>query len=191
MTWDSTATSAGCVSDLGGFEARLQVRIRRCRESDLPNLEWFGAFAHHRAVIREAYDLQEKGEAIMLLAIARGFPVGQAWLDLRSRPQALGPLVWAVRVLEPLQGLGIGARLMKALERSAAGQGHRRLELGVERDNGAAQAFYEREGWRVVRPRQDSYSYVTPEGRPVSHLLDEWVMVKDLDQVGASIPTRA
>jgi GNAT superfamily N-acetyltransferase len=173
------------------FEVRLPVAIRRCRETDLPMLEWFGAFAHHRAIIREAFELQEKGEAVMLVAVTRGFPVGQAWLDLRARPGAEGPMVWAVRVIEPLQGLGVGRRLMAMLERSAAALGHSRLELGVEKANGAARAFYEREGWRVARERREAYSYVTPEGQEVTHGLDEWVMVKRLDQAGGSSPTRS
>lgn len=176
---------------LDQFTVPLDVTIRFCREADLPRLEWFGAFSHHRGVIREAFELQGRGQAVMLVAEAAGFPAGQAWLDLRPKAGAEGPMVWAVRVLDPLRGTGVGTRLMAALEAVARERGHERLELGVERANPRARAFYEGLGWRVARERRESYSYTTPEGQTVAHTLDEWVMIKDLGQAGGSRPTRA
>ncbi|MDB5467044.1 MAG: acetyltransferase, family [Phenylobacterium sp.] len=169
----------------------LAVTIRPCREDDLPGMEWFGRFADHRQIIRDAFDLQQAGLAVMLLAEANHHPVGQAWLDLRPRPAAVGPMVWAVRVLEPLQGLGIGARLMAGIEAAARQRGHAAVELGVDRDNAAARAFYERLGWRVFRQRRDSYGYTTPDGRTVVVPLEEWVMAKRIDQPAGVSPTRA
>jgi GNAT superfamily N-acetyltransferase len=169
----------------------LAVTIRACREDDLPGLEWFGRFADHRQLIRDAFDLQQAGLAVMLLAEVNRHPVGQAWLDLRPRQGATGPMVWAVRVLEPLQGLGIGARLMAGIEAAARQRGHASIELGVDKDNAGARAFYERLRWRVVRARHDSYRYVTPEGRTVVVPLEEWVMAKRIDQPAGVSPTRA
>jgi GNAT superfamily N-acetyltransferase len=167
------------------------VAIRPCREADLPLLEWFGAFTHHRAVIREAFELQGRGEAVMLVAEASGFPIGQAWLDLRPRPGATFPLVWAVRVLEAFRGAGVGARLIAAIEAEAAALGHQGLELGVEQENPPARAFYERLGWRVSGERRECYGYTTPQGEAVVHALCEWVMVKALDQATTARPRRA
>jgi GNAT superfamily N-acetyltransferase len=162
------------------FTARLEGVVRPCTAEDLEKLEWFGAFTHHRAIIRDAFEMQGRGEAVMLVAEVGGFPVGQAWLDLRPRAGSEAPLVWAVRVMAPLRGLGLGARLMAGLESVARARGHRGLELGVETDNPAARAFYERLGWRVTGERQESYGYVTPDGQAVTHALREWVMVKAL-----------
>jgi ribosomal protein S18 acetylase RimI-like enzyme len=173
------------------FTLNVPVTIRACREEDVPQLEWFGAFTHHRAIIREAFELQSCGEAVMLLAVAGGFPIGQAWLDLRPRLQVPFPMVWAVRVLEPFQGAGLGARLMAALEEAAADRGYRGLQLGVEQENDRARAFYERLGWRVTGERRESYGYTTPDGQAVAHQLHEWVMAKNLDQAASDRPSRA
>jgi GNAT superfamily N-acetyltransferase len=170
------------------FTLPIEVEIRACEAGDLDKLEWFGAFTHHRQVIREAFALQQAGEVVMLVAVTGGFPVGQAWLVLRLKPGAQAPAVWAVRVIEPLQGAGLGARLMAALEAAARERGVNALELGVETGNPAARRFYERLGWRLVRERRDSYGYVTPDGRAVTHALHEWVLAKRLDQAS---PTRA
>ena len=162
------------------FRIQREVTIRLCEAKDLPKLEWFGAFSHHRDIIREAFELQGAGQAVMLVAEVGGFPVGQAWLDLRPRAGSGLPMVWAVRVMEPFKGAGIGARLMAALERAAGARGFRRLELGVEKDNPGARTFYERLGWTVTGERQESYSYVTPDGQGATHALDEWVMEKEI-----------
>jgi myo-inositol-1-phosphate synthase len=173
------------------FVLALPVTIRACREADLPQLEWFGAFTHHRTIIREAFELQRLGEVVMLVAEAGGFPIAQAWLDLRPRLETSFPMVWAVRVLEPFQGAGVGTRLMAALEEEAAALGFHGLELGVEQDNGRARAFYERLGWRVTGERRETYGYATPDGEGVSHELCEWVMAKPLDQAAKGRPRRA
>ena len=157
-----------------------EVALRLCRQEDLLALEWSGAFSHHREIIGEAFALQAAGEAWMLVAEHRGVPIGQAWLDLRPQGGALGPMVWAVRVIAAYQGRGVGTRLIRRLEDMAADAGHAWLELGVEMDNPAARAFYERLGWRVAGERRDTYSYVTPEGRAVVHHLSEWRMVRRL-----------
>jgi ribosomal protein S18 acetylase RimI-like enzyme len=170
------------------FVLDVPVTLRACRRADLEKLEWFGAFTHHRALIREAFELQSRGEAVLLLAIVGGFPVGQAWLHLTRRP---APTIWAVRVLEPFQGAGLGARLLQALEDEAAARGCERLELAVEQSNERARAFYERLGWRVTGERAESYGYTLPDGRPVRHELCEWVMEKRLVQSASGAPTRA
>lgn len=172
------------------FTIEMEMRIRACEAADLPKLEWFGAFSHHREIIRNAFELQGAGHAVMLVAEVGGFPVGQAWLDLRPRQGSELPMVWAVRVMEPFRGAGIGARLMAALERAVGARGFRRLELGVEKDNPGARAFYERLGWRVTRERQESYSYVTPEGQGTTHALNEWVMEKEISWPRTPLPLR-
>jgi GNAT superfamily N-acetyltransferase len=164
--------------------------IRLCREADLSPLEWFGAFTHHRQLIREAFALQQSGDVVMLVAEVDGFAVGQAWLDLRPAARGLGPKVWAMRVLESLRGRGIGAQLLAALEEIAREGGYACLEVGVEKNNPAARQFYERHGWRVLGHRLDSYSYVPPSGTRAVVPLDEWVLLKELSREGAARPTR-
>ncbi|WP_372624636.1 GNAT family N-acetyltransferase [Falsiroseomonas sp.] len=186
-------SAAGDGGLLDRFAARLDVSIRHCREADLPLLEWFGAFTQHRQIFREAFDLQRQGNALMLVAVVRDFPVGQAWLDFRPKRGFEAPVVWAVRVLEPLQGAGVGRGLLSALVAIARRRGHDRLQLGVGKENAAARLFYQRLGWRITGELQESFSYTTPEGEAVTHALDDWIMTKDLrlHQEGGSSPTLA
>lgn len=175
----------------GPFSISLEFAIRLCRADDLPKLEWFGTFCHHREVIRQTFERQIAGDVLMFVADARGFPVAQAWIDFRPDSRTAYPTLWAVRVMEPLQGLGIGGRLMSAAEQAARRRGHRGLSLNVERSNLRARAFYESRGWRVVGDRRGSFLYTTPEGRTVVEPLDEFAMEKPLDRPKHSIPRRA
>lgn len=154
------------------------VQIRVAEEADLPKLEWSGAFTHHRAIIQEAFALQQRGEVLMLVADLDGFPVGQAWMDFRPEPGRVVPKVWAMRVLPECRGSGIGSRLMRELERCAWRKGCSELQLYVEKDNMEARRFYERLGWRITGERADNYSYLTPAGVREFVPLDLWVFVK-------------
>ena len=116
----------------------------------------------------------------MLVAEAGGDLIGQAWLDFRPRLGAHGPRVWAVGVLDALQGEGVGRKWREAVEAVARAHGCPRLELGVEKDNLPAQAFYERLGWRVVGELGETCDDATPDGEAVAQALDERVLVKDL-----------
>jgi GNAT superfamily N-acetyltransferase len=155
-----------------------RIVVRACRENDLPKLEWFGAFAHHRQIIHEAFVLQRAGKVVMLVADDAGFPVGQAWLDFRRRERWDAPKVWAVRVMPALQGRGIGAKLMSGLENVASQRGHNRLMLGVEKANASACQFYERLGWRLMGDRREEYCYLTPAGISQTVSVDQWVFFK-------------
>jgi ribosomal protein S18 acetylase RimI-like enzyme len=170
-----------------GVMTGAPVRIRRCREADLPLLEWFGAFTHHRQIIRDAYRLQKQHDVVMLVADCEHFPVGQVWLDLRQRRGHVAPSVWALRVYEPVQRRGVGTLLMQALERVARERGKPLLELSVEKHNDPARRLYERLGWRLIGQRAGNYAYHTPAGLREVVSLDEWVFVKQLEP---SRPTR-
>ncbi len=133
------------------FTVTVDVEIRPARAEDLEALEWMGLFAPHRNIIRATFDAQERGEALMLLGIAGGFPIAQIWIDfVRHRPQQIAT-IWAVRTFSPLQGSGIGTHMMAAAEDAIRVRGVERAELQVERDNAAGKRFYRRLGWRAAR----------------------------------------
>ncbi|HEU4628133.1 MAG TPA: GNAT family N-acetyltransferase [Gemmatimonadaceae bacterium] len=164
----------------------LTVRIRRCREEDLPRLEWFGLFTHHRAIIREAFERQRAGDNVMLVGDAGGFPVAQAWIDLaRLHAERVG-LLWAVRVLPALQGLGLGSRLIGAAETVLRRLGYVAAEIGVEKENPGARRLYERLGYVVVREGREAYAYTTPAGVTERVGLDEWFLRKRLAPVAGA-----
>jgi ribosomal protein S18 acetylase RimI-like enzyme len=158
----------------------IDVVIRRCREDDLAKLEWFGAFAQDRLIFHEVFAQQQRGHVEMLVADVRGFPVGQAWLDFRRTADRDCPLIWALRVIEPLHRAGIGRRLVAQLEALAQARGERRLELAVEKHNAEALAFYQRLGWKGLGDRKWQFSSTTPEGGTIARALDEWILTKSL-----------
>ena len=160
------------------------VRFRPCRESDLEALEWMGLHTREREIITETFAAQVRGDALMLLAEAGGFPVAQAWLDFAERGTAEWPHLWAVRVFPPLQGAGLGRRLMAEAEVLAAARGAHGLELGVEWDNARARRFYRSLGYSPTGARRDLVRY-TFDGQPLEMDVDQQIMRKDLARAGA------
>lgn len=132
---------------LGRIQATVTATIRPCREDDLPALEWMGLFAPDRHIIREAFETQQRGGGMMLLALAADFPIAQVWLDFERSKRAA--FFWAIRTFHPLQRAGIGRCMMEAAETVAADWGFRRAELEVETNNEAALRFYLNLGWHI------------------------------------------
>jgi ribosomal protein S18 acetylase RimI-like enzyme len=163
------------------FTVPLEIVIRACREEDLPALEWFGQFTAHREIIRETFESQERGEAVMLVAETNAFPVGQAWINLTLKRAERTGALWAVRVFPLLQNRGIGARLIAAAERVLRERGFTGVELGVEKDNPGAKRFYERQGYRVIDTARGEYCYTTPDGAAAQMPIDEWILRKELE----------
>lgn len=175
------------------FGVTLDVTIRLAEREDLEKLEWYGQFTNHRSIIDDAFARQGRGENLMLLAVANGFPVGQAWIDLAVRddePERVG-LLWAVRVFPFLQGLGLGTRLLAAAEEALRARGFAVAEIGVEKDNPDARRLYERVGYVYDRDLKESFSYTEWTGTEVTVELDEWMLRKRLDAPGPTLETAA
>jgi ribosomal protein S18 acetylase RimI-like enzyme len=162
------------------FTMSVEVQIRACVEADLPALEWFGEFRAHRAIIREAFAAQERGEGMMLLADAGGFPVGQAWIDFKGGTTESAAFLWALRVIPWMQRRGLAARLLAAVEELARQRGFASVESSVEIENAAAQAFHEAQGFRVVGERLDDDTFTTPDGETVRMCQPRRVLRKTL-----------
>ena len=82
--------------------------------------------------------------------------------------------------LPPLQNLGIGTRLIAAVEDLLQKRGYKIVELGVEKDNPDAKRLYERLGYRLLRDNLEKWEIVTPDGQTVQEQADEWIMQKAL-----------
>jgi ribosomal protein S18 acetylase RimI-like enzyme len=150
----------------------LHVRIRKCREDDLPALEWFGLFAPHRALIRKVFEQQRQGQALMLVVEVNGEASGQAWIDWSARTAGVAEL-WAVRILPCLQRQGIGARLVEVAERLAFASGCTEIRLGVDTDNARARRFYERLGYHYTATAVTTH-------RTGAQASKQWLMAKAL-----------
>lgn len=136
--------------ELGTIEATIRATIRPCREEDLPALEWMGLFTRDRHIIRAMFDSQQRGDGLMLMAIAADFPIAQVWIDFARKQDEGVAVFWAVRTFNPLQRAGIGRQMMDAAERVAADRGFRGAELEVDAGNDAALCFYRNLGWCSV-----------------------------------------
>lgn len=148
--------------DYQPLELRGRVVIRACRSEDLPKLEWFGAYAHFRELYRRTWYDHQAGRRLMLVADLHSFPVGQVWLDVTPAEYAY---LYALRVMEPLQGLGIGTRLIESAELLARSHSYRHMQLAVEKTNAQARRLYERLGFRAFSQRVDMWSYTDHHGQ--------------------------
>jgi len=149
------------------FTVPVRVAIRRCRQEDLPALEWWGLFAAHRDLIRDVFDRQQcDAGAEMLVAEANGMAAGQAWIDLSRRERDSTGVIWAVRVFPCLQGCGIGTRLMRAAEGVLRAQGLDLAEVMVERDAEGPRRWYEWLGYAETALPPGTLATLAPPGSP-------------------------
>lgn len=162
------------------FNVTMEVVIRQAVADDLPNLEWFGVFTAHREIILTTFLNQQKGQSLMLIADANGFPVGQVWLDFEKHKAERVGVLWAVRVVPWLRNLGIGTRLIHAAEKLLTERGYAWAELGVEIENEAAKRLYERLGYIQTQRLAEKLNYTTPDGLPVTLWVDQWILRKPL-----------
>ncbi len=162
------------------FTVSLSLKIRPCVEEDIPALEWFGMFTAQRELLEAAWARCRAGDNPMLVADLGGFPAAQVWIDLARRaPQPIAVL-WALRVLPCLQGLGIGARLLAAAEAEILRCGRRIAEIGVEKQNPSARRLYERLGYQPAGEEIESFKYTTPWGEERREVVDQWILRKHL-----------
>jgi len=165
---------------LGEFTRTLKVTIRPCRESDLPSLEWHGWMTLQREVIRATYQRYERGEVLMLVAESNQCAIGQAWIDLIQKGSQLIGILWAIRVIPPLQRMGIGSMLIATAEDFLLKQGFRSVELGVEKTNPEAFKLYTRLKYQCVGQEVAKLIFTTPEGIRVEERIDQWILRKEL-----------
>ncbi len=172
------------------IDLEAQVFIRACREDDLFHLEWFGAFTEHRALIREAFDRQARGEVLMLLAELQHFPIAQIWIDFARKAEDSVAILWAYRTLDPFKGLGIGRALLATAEAEVARAGFDCAEIAARYDNETARSLYERRGYTLFGDERDTFSYEQPDGLWVTETSEHWLLRKDVSGHRPSDQTR-
>jgi GNAT superfamily N-acetyltransferase len=128
-----------------------EVEIRPATEADLEALV---AVLGQRHWFTDRLAEQARQEAVLLVALLDGQPVGDGFLargpaqepELRRRLPGV-PRLDHLEVLGPLQRRGIGTALIHAAEATARRLGHRQLVLAVGVDNPDARRLYERLGY--------------------------------------------
>lgn len=164
---------------------RVRATIRLAAEADLPKLEWFGQYTHFRHLYEQTYQEQREGRRLMLVAAVNDFPVGQVFVSLEDGyfdNDGEGPhgYLYALRVMEPFQRLGLGSALVTAAERHLVQRGYRRATIAVAKDNLRAQRLYARLGYHIYKEDPGRWHYVDHEGR--TRFVEEpcWLMEKQI-----------
>lgn len=138
------------------------LAIDDLRVDDLDGLAWSGGPLHVRYVAR-SLERAAAGEVDCLAVRAPcGRPVAKGGVDFADGPL---PKLWQLVTHPGLQGLGVGSRLIAALEARAQSRGHQAVGLGVEESNPRALALYERLGYQPYGRERSGWEQQNEAGR--------------------------
>jgi ribosomal protein S18 acetylase RimI-like enzyme len=170
------------MADLADIE---QVVIRPLQAEDLPALEWDGVYEKYRGVFRQSFIDAERGQRILLVAVAGPEMVGQVFIQLSSSETryadgAMRGYLYALRVRPAWQGLGVGTRLIHAAEEALLGLGFTTAVIAAGKDNPRAYQLYERLGYRTFADDPGVWYFVDVNGRRQTVEEPCWVMEKRL-----------
>jgi ribosomal protein S18 acetylase RimI-like enzyme len=157
--------------------------IRDVRPADLPLLEWYGTYAHLRNMEMANLEDVASGRKLWLVAVLGSFPIGHVKVNLcvedRTRGNPRGYL-FALRVFEPFQGLGVGTELIEAAEDQLRWRGYKFASIAVAITNERARRLYERLGYQVYREEIGRWQYVDLRGQVQRVEEPEYLMDKSL-----------
>lgn len=112
-------------------------------------------FSGDRLSIRQFRHHSRAPGSDLLLALADAELLGYALLLCRSGSRLAR--LYSIAVAPAARGLGLGARLLAAVEEAARARGRSELRLEVRIDNAAAIALYQKHGYRVFGRRAGYY----------------------------------
>ncbi len=162
-----------------------RVTIRLMVESDLPGLEWEGEYALYRSVFRETFEAMQRGERILLVAVADAAMVGQVFVQLRGQDSHYADgqrraYLYALRVRPAWQGQGAGTRLIAAAEEALRARGFDTAVIAAGKENPGALRLYQRLGYRIFAEDPGVWRFTDEEGQ--EQVMEEacWVLEKKL-----------
>ena len=158
---------------------KLRLTVRDLEPADLAELAWSGGSEHIRAIASTLQAAYADEMAVLVIALPNGRLVATGAVDFRPDP-AVGELTM-LAVHEHLQSLGLGTRLVAALEKRVSARGLSRARLTVEHDNPRARALYQRLGYREVGGRVESW----PVAGGRTYVTVTAVLERDLSPSGA------
>lgn len=134
---------------------KLRLTVRDLEPTDLGDLDWSGGSEHVRAMAAALQATYADDMAVLVIVLGNGRLVATGAVDFRPDPTA-GELTM-LAVHEHLQSLGLGSRLVAALEKRTRARGRGTARLTVEHDNPRARSLYLRLGYREVGSRVESW----------------------------------
>ncbi len=161
------------------------ILIRPLVEADLPALEWDGEYRHYRTVFRHTWADAQRGERLMLLAVAGEIVVGQIFIqllssNLRYADNQHRAYLYALRVKAAWQGLGLGTRLLAEAEATLRARGFDTAVIAAAKDNPGARRLYERHGYRAFADDPGVWHFPDENGLPVLQAEPCWIMEKKI-----------
>lgn len=107
-----------------------------------------------------------------------GEALAKCGIEYTQEPNA--GVIYQLDVLGPLQGFGLGTRLIEEAERRIKARGLAFAMMGVEDDNPRARELYERLGYRFKKREQESWEYLDEAGVNRTHTTACAVLAKRL-----------
>ena len=162
------------------------ITIRPATRADLAGLEWFGRYSHYRRIFRRTYEEQKRGRRLMLIATANNIPIGQIFIQFESTQRRIADghsraYLYSLRVMEMLQGRGIGTRLILEAESLLFARNFAWAIIGVALENTRARSLYERLGYRVFTSDPGEWRYKDEKGAIQTVIQPSWILEKSLD----------
>lgn len=146
---------------------------------DLDSIGWSGNPAHPRHVKEALLRVQEGEVEYLAVRNTDGSPISIGGIDYKAHENA-GTL-WQLSTMESLRGLGLGTKLITALEDRIKQRGIHKAMLGVENTNDKARALYKRLGYTECGQDTDSWEIEDKDGNKHTHYADIILMKKDLN----------
>lgn len=165
------------------FKLTLPIKLRPCVAEDLPKLEWYGQYIHFRRIYQATFQDQLLGRRLMVVADLNNFPVGQIFvhmnLGINDHGHARGYL-YSLRVIDHLQGQGLGTRLLRYAEETLLARGFDRALISAAITNLRARNLYERLGYQVIGKDEGRWKYTNHQGQVVHMHEPCWMLEKNL-----------
>jgi ribosomal protein S18 acetylase RimI-like enzyme len=162
---------------LGEFTLDVSVVIRELSTHDIDDLPRSGFFRYDTSFWDRNRGRYAAGEVRMLVASVNDMPVARLSIDMTH---AGAPRLWAFDVLQPLRGMGIGARMMEVAEDLARAAGFPCADIAVEKENIDARRLYERLGYRKIGSELHEETHRQPDGQMLRIVEDCFVLRKTL-----------
>lgn len=148
----------------------LAITLRMGTRDDLPKLEWYGQYAHHRNLFQKAFRDQQLGRRLILVADSNDFPVGHIFIQFIGQDYAFSDgkkraYLYSLRVMEMFRGYGIGTRLIQEAETAIRNRGFHWSIIAVAKENQSARQLYERLNYKVFAEETGRWSYLDHEGK--------------------------
>ncbi len=146
---------------------------------DLGDIEWSGGPLHPQAV-REALERVSTGE-VEYLAVRSpdGRPICIGGIDYSANENS--GTMWQLATKESLRGLGVGSKLIKAMENKIIDKGLEIAVISVEDTNTEAKSLYERLGYQVYGHKKESWEEVDEAGTKFTHNAEVDLLRKTLN----------